>query len=63
MPTELQLLKFLVLCQILSNCYQPIQLIRYDNKRREIFILARELGTIEITVFEGGQWRYDIAEA
>lgn len=63
MPTELQLLKCLVLCQILSNCYQPIQLIRYDDKRKEIFLIAGELGTIEITIFAGGQWRYDVTEA
>ena len=63
MPTESQLLKCLVLCQILSNCYRPIQLIRYDERRKEIFINAVELGTIEITVFPQGQWRYDVTEA
>lgn len=63
MPTELQLLKCLVLCQILSNYYRPIQLIRYDDKTKEIFIIAGELGTIEITIFEGGKWRYDVTEA
>jgi hypothetical protein len=63
MPTEPQLLKFLVLCQILSNCYRPIQLIRYDAARKEIFIIAGELGNIEITIFEQGQWRYDITSA
>jgi len=63
MPTESQLLKSLVLCQILSNCYRPIQLIRYDQPRKEIFIIAGEQGNIEITIFEQGQWRYDITEA
>ena len=63
MPTESQLLKCLVLCQILSNFYRPIQLIRYDEGRKEIFINAVELGNIEITIFEQGQWRYDITEA
>ncbi len=51
MPTELQLLKCLILCQTLSNCYQPIQLIRFDETTKEIFIIAGELGTIEITIF------------
>lgn len=63
MPTQLQLLKCLLLCQILSNCHRPIQLIRYDERRKEIFIIAGELGNIEITIFENGQWRYDITEA
>ena len=63
MPTESQLLKCLLLCQILSNCYRPIQLVRYDENRKEIFIIAGELGNIEITIFEQGQWRYDITQA
>ncbi|MGK7930653.1 MAG: hypothetical protein AB4041_04375 [Microcystaceae cyanobacterium] len=62
MPTEQQLLKSLILCQMLSNFYQPIQLIRYDEIRKEIFIIAGELGKIEITIFEQGQWRYDVTE-
>jgi hypothetical protein len=63
MPTESQLLKCLILCQILCNYYQPIQLIRFDETRKEIFIIAGELGTIEITIFQRGQWRYDVTEA
>lgn len=62
MPTEPQMLKCIVLCQILSNCYRPIQLFRYDAKRKEIFLVAGEQGSIEITVFETGRWRYDVAE-
>jgi hypothetical protein len=63
MPTELQMLRCVVLCQILSNFYKPILLFRYDSKNREIFLIAGEEGTIEITVFEEGKWRYDVAEA
>ena len=62
MPTESQLLKCLVLCQILSNYYQPIQLIRYDETRKELFIIERGEGTIEITIFQQGQWRYGVTE-
>jgi len=39
-----------------------MQLIRYDERRKEIFAIAGELGNIEITIFEQGQWRYDIPE-
>lgn len=62
MPTQSQMLKCLMICQTLSNCYRPIQLLRYDARRKEIFIIAGEQGTIEITVFEQGQWRYDVTE-
>ncbi|MGH2414989.1 MAG: DUF6888 family protein [Microcystaceae cyanobacterium] len=57
MPTDSQMLKCVVLCQILSNCYRPIQLFRYDAERKEIFLIAGEPGTIEITIFEKGNWR------
>ncbi len=53
--------KSIVLCQMLSNFYQPIQLFRSDDNKKEIFILAGEQGNIEITIFERGNWRYDVA--
>jgi len=62
MPTEPQMLRCIALCQVLSNCYRPIQLFRYDQERKEIFLIAGEQGTIELTMFETGQWRYDVAE-
>ena len=42
MLTESQLLKCPVLCQFLSNFYRPIQLIRYSERKKEIFILGGE---------------------
>jgi hypothetical protein len=62
MPTQVQMLKCIVLCQILSNCYRPIQLFRYDANRKEIFLIAGEQGNIEITIFAQGDWRYDVTE-
>jgi hypothetical protein len=35
-------------------------LIRYDEIRQEIFIIAGEAGNIEITIYPQGHWRYDI---
>lgn len=61
MPTEPQMLKCVALCQVLSNYYRPIQLFRYDQQRGEIFVIAGEQGTIEITIFATGQWRYDVS--
>ncbi len=62
MPTESQMFKCLVLCQMLSNLSRPIQLFRYEDKRKKIFILAGEQGNIEITIFEEGNWKYYVAE-
>lgn len=46
-----------------SVFHKPIQLFRYDLNKREIFLIAGEEGTIEITIFEDRKWRYDVAEA
>jgi hypothetical protein len=53
MPTSSQMLKCIVFCQILSNCYRPIQLFRDDANSKEIFLMAGEQANIEITIFEG----------
>lgn len=60
MPTKIQMLKAIVVCQWLSNFYRPIYLFRYDQKRQEIYIIAGEQENIEITIFNDGSWRYVI---
>jgi hypothetical protein len=52
----------MIICQYLSNFYQPIYLFRYDVDREEIFIIAGEQESIEITIFKDGTWRYEIVE-
>jgi len=44
-------------CQTLSNFYTDIHLFRYDEKRKEIYILAGD--TIGITIEGNGHWEFD----
>jgi hypothetical protein len=60
LPTESQMLQAIVLSQWLSNCYRPIYLFRYDEERKEIFIVAGAQENIEITIYTSGKWRYEI---
>ena len=52
-PTVEQMLVCVRICQTLSNFYTDIYLFRYDQKRKEIYILAGE--TIGITIKENGR--------
>lgn len=62
MPTQVQMLKAVVCCQYLSNFYRPIYLFRYDQKRKQIFIIAGEQENIEIIILANGEARYEIVE-
>jgi hypothetical protein len=62
LPTVNQMRQVVIICQYLSNFCQPIYLFRYDVDREEIFIIAGELESIEITIFSDGTWRYEIVE-
>ena len=56
-PTVEQMLVCVRVYQTLSNFYTDIYLFRYDEKRKEIYILAGE--TIGITIRENGRWEFD----
>jgi hypothetical protein len=58
MPTAEQAIKEAILCQYLSNYYQPIQLFHFDLDRQEIFILAGAEESIEFIVYHDGNWRF-----
>jgi hypothetical protein len=58
MPTNTQAQACIVVCQYLSNCYQPIHLFRYNPMVGEVFILAGVHEGIEILIPPDGQWRY-----
>ena len=45
--------------QYLSNGFQPIQLFRYDPIEKYIYILAGENESIQVKIFEDGNWRFD----
>ncbi|WP_445300915.1 DUF6888 family protein [Microcoleus sp. BR0-C5] len=55
-PTAAQLLKCFVVCYELTNMYQPIYIVRLDERTNNVYILAGE--TIEIEIYPNGQWRY-----
>ncbi|WP_445302355.1 MULTISPECIES: DUF6888 family protein [unclassified Microcoleus] len=55
-PTAAQLLKCFVVCYELTNMYQPIYIVRLDERTNYLYILAGE--TIEIEIYPNGQWRY-----
>jgi hypothetical protein len=56
-PTFEQMLVCIRFCQTLSNFYTDIHLFRYDEKRKEIYILAGY--TIGITIKGNGHWEFD----
>lgn len=58
MITSKQAIKAAILCQYLSNYYQPIQLFRFDEKKQEIFIIAGIDEGIEFIVYPDGNWRF-----
>ncbi len=58
MPTAEQAIKSAILCQYLSNYYQPIQLFRFDLQRQELFIIAGVNEEIEFIVYSNGSWRF-----
>lgn len=45
-------------CQLLSNLYQPIQVFRYDQKLKTIYIQAGVRDEIAIIIDEDGIWEF-----
>ncbi len=62
MPTNLQAAASVLVCQSLSDMFQPIFLFRYDPLQKHIYILAGVNEGIEIIIFENGQWEFDTDE-
>ncbi|MGB5633269.1 MAG: hypothetical protein WBM44_14555 [Waterburya sp.] len=62
MPTQQQMFTAIATLQSLSNFYRPIYLFRYDDRSKEIFIIAGEQENVEITIFANGERRYRINE-
>jgi hypothetical protein len=49
--------------QLSGYCEMGDRLCQHQPRRTEIFMIAREVGTIKITIFAQGQWRYDVVNA
>lgn len=55
MPTNLQAIASVCVCQSLADMLQPIHLFRYDPLQKQIYILAGASEGIEIIIFENGK--------
>jgi hypothetical protein len=56
LPTELQALRSLDLCQRITNLFLPIYIVRFDQRSNQVFILAGE--ETEILINPNGNWDY-----
>jgi hypothetical protein len=59
MPTAIQKDTAIFLCQLLSSLYQPIWLFRYNSRENYIFLIAGREESLEITIFEDGNWEFN----
>jgi hypothetical protein len=58
LPTQQQLVTAAFLCQLLSNLYQPIQVFRYDQRFRTIYVQAGVSDEIALVIDEDGSWEF-----
>ncbi|NEO85687.1 MAG: hypothetical protein F6J87_15765 [Spirulina sp. SIO3F2] len=60
MPTHAQLFTAVSYCQLFSNCYQPIQVFRYDEGFKTIYIQAGDGDNVDIALVinEDGIWEF-----
>ncbi|MDJ0730246.1 MAG: hypothetical protein QNJ33_09685 [Crocosphaera sp.] len=58
MPTVAQSIQAIILCQCLSNGYQPINIFRYDIKLKTIYIQAGINDEIALVIYPDGNWRF-----
>ncbi len=59
MPIEKQVFASIFVCQMLSNLLQSIHLFRYDTLTKQVYIIARFQESIEVIVFEDGNWEFN----
>jgi hypothetical protein len=58
LPTQQQSNTAIFLCQLLSNLYQPIQVFRYDQTLKAIYIQAGTADEIALIIKEDGNWDF-----
>ncbi len=58
MPTRQQSDTAIFLCQLLSNLFQPMQVFRYDQKLKTIYIQAGATDEIALIIEENGNWEF-----
>ena len=58
MPTSAQSIQSVILCQWLSNGFQPINIFRYDAKLKTIYIQGGVKDEIALVIYPDGNWRF-----
>ena len=58
MPTVIQSIKAVILCQAICNGFQPINIFRYDRKYKTIYIQAGNYDEIAIIIYSDGEWEF-----
>ncbi|MFN6538086.1 MAG: DUF6888 family protein [Nostoc sp. EkiNYC01] len=58
MPTQKQSNTAIFLCQLLSNLYQPIQVFRYDQNLKTLYIQAGLNDEIAVIINQDGNWKF-----
>ncbi|WP_442941329.1 DUF6888 family protein [Nostoc sp.] len=58
MPTAEQTLQYFFLCRRLTMMYQPVYLVRLDERTGEVVIIAGE--ETEIAIQRDGKWTFKI---
>jgi hypothetical protein len=58
LPTAEQAIKAAVLCQWLSNGYQPISIFRFDDRLQTLYIQAGVTDEIAVVITNDGKWRF-----
>jgi hypothetical protein len=58
LPTIAQAYGSVRVCQMLSNLYQPINVFRYDDQLKTIYIQAGINDEIAIIINEQGIWEF-----
>ncbi len=58
MPTEIQAKICVFVCQMLSNTFQPINIFRYDEKLKTLYIQAGTNDGLAIVIDQNGAWEF-----
>jgi hypothetical protein len=58
LPNQEQSDTAIFLCQLLSNLYQTINVFRYDQKLKTLYIQAGVTDGIAIIIDENGDWNF-----
>ncbi|QLE59275.1 hypothetical protein FD725_05085 [Nostoc sp. TCL26-01] len=58
MQTKKQSDTAIFLCQLLSNLYQPIQIFRYDQTLKTLYIQAGRADEIAVIINQDGNWNF-----